>query len=195
MMGVAHHTTYLHWFEQMRFGFLERILGLSYEVLERDQFTCPLIGCNVRYLQAVLFADKPVGLVDRAAQESKRDLLLFDLQRQYALPTVGNRDNVALFCETGPDFTAANTRDTSLRVCAGRGQASRLLFRESAITQERKKWILQAFIQGVGWWGFGHAITAPISRKPLCSGLAGQHGTASTQRHKILDFIRITRTE
>jgi len=63
MMGVAHHTTYLHWFEQMRFGFLERILGLSYEVLERDQFTCPLIGCNVRYLQAVLFADKPVGFV------------------------------------------------------------------------------------------------------------------------------------
>jgi acyl-CoA thioester hydrolase len=63
MMRIVHHTAYLHWFEQLRFHFLESALGLDYEALSREGLRFPLVGCAVEFLKPVVFGARPVGQV------------------------------------------------------------------------------------------------------------------------------------
>jgi acyl-CoA thioester hydrolase len=64
MMRIVHHTAYLHWFEQLRFHFLEAELGLDYETLSREGLRFPLVGCTVEFLKPVVFGARPVGQVE-----------------------------------------------------------------------------------------------------------------------------------
>jgi acyl-CoA thioester hydrolase len=63
MMRIVHHTAYLHWFEQLRFHFLEVALGLDYETLSREGLRFPLVGCTVEFRKPVVFGARPVGHV------------------------------------------------------------------------------------------------------------------------------------
>ncbi len=47
-MGVAHHTSYLLWFEIGRTGLL-RESGRSYRELEESGFLLPVLECNVNF--------------------------------------------------------------------------------------------------------------------------------------------------
>jgi len=47
-MGVAHHTSYLLWFELGRTGLL-RETGHSYRELEQGGLSLPVLECNVRF--------------------------------------------------------------------------------------------------------------------------------------------------
>src|SRR5258708_13428847 len=53
MMQVAHHSAYIHWFEQIRFSFLERIMGVQCEELTRAKIAFPVIECHANYLPPV----------------------------------------------------------------------------------------------------------------------------------------------
>jgi acyl-CoA thioester hydrolase len=61
MMKVVHHAAYIHWFEQIRFAFLERLMGIDIKRLSEEQMSFPLVECHVNYRRAVTFGEKPVG--------------------------------------------------------------------------------------------------------------------------------------
>jgi acyl-CoA thioester hydrolase len=75
MMRIVHHAAYLHWFEQLRFHFLEAELGLDYETLSREGLRFPLVGCTVEFLKPVVFGARPVGAV--RLEYGKTSLLVF----------------------------------------------------------------------------------------------------------------------
>jgi len=55
-MGVAHHTSYLLWFELGRTG-LMRASGHPYRELERNGLLLPVLECGVRYLIGAEYDD------------------------------------------------------------------------------------------------------------------------------------------
>jgi acyl-CoA thioester hydrolase len=63
MMRVVHHAGFLHWFEQLRFAFLERVLGLRHADLAAEGLAFPVVVCSVEYLRTVSFDDQPLGAV------------------------------------------------------------------------------------------------------------------------------------
>lgn len=61
MMGVVHNAAYLHWFEQIRFNALDKVLELDYELLRGLGLAFPLVTSSIRYLKPFRFGDQPVG--------------------------------------------------------------------------------------------------------------------------------------
>ncbi|HEX3133202.1 MAG TPA: thioesterase family protein [Planctomycetota bacterium] len=55
-MGVAHHASYITWFEECRIELL-RSLGASYRELEASGVLMPVIEINVRYRRSLRFDD------------------------------------------------------------------------------------------------------------------------------------------
>jgi acyl-CoA thioester hydrolase len=55
-MGVAHHTSYLLWFELGRTGLL-REAGHSYREMEGNGLLLPVMECNVRFLVGADYDD------------------------------------------------------------------------------------------------------------------------------------------
>lgn len=53
-MGIAHHSSYLIWFEMARIE-LMRSIGISYAQLEADGYLMPVLEVNVIYRKAVTF--------------------------------------------------------------------------------------------------------------------------------------------
>ena len=58
-MGVVHHANYLHWFEEARMDFLDRI-GASYFSLEQKGYTSPVLSLQADYRSSVKFGDTVV---------------------------------------------------------------------------------------------------------------------------------------
>jgi acyl-CoA thioester hydrolase len=61
MMQVVHHGAYLHWFEQIRFHFLNEILGLSLERLIAENVALPLTQCDLQFRRAIRFGQRLAG--------------------------------------------------------------------------------------------------------------------------------------
>ncbi|MGE4483506.1 MAG: acyl-CoA thioesterase [Oscillospiraceae bacterium] len=55
-MGVVHHSNYLHWFEEARLDFLDRI-GASYFSLEQRGYTSPVLSIQMDYISSVRFGE------------------------------------------------------------------------------------------------------------------------------------------
>jgi acyl-CoA thioester hydrolase len=55
-MGVAHHGTYLTWFEAGRTELL-RATGLSYREVELDGLRLPVIEASVKYIRPIRYDD------------------------------------------------------------------------------------------------------------------------------------------
>lgn len=55
-MGVAHHASYIPWFEEARIEWL-RAAGRSYRDLERDGVFMPVVELQVRYRRSARFDD------------------------------------------------------------------------------------------------------------------------------------------
>lgn len=53
-MGIAHHSSYVLWFEMARIE-LMRSIGLSYAQFEKDGYLMPVLEINVQYKKAVTF--------------------------------------------------------------------------------------------------------------------------------------------
>jgi YbgC/YbaW family acyl-CoA thioester hydrolase len=61
MMQVLHHSAYLHWFEQIRFHFLARVLELDFAALREIGISFPLTSCSVRFRSSFRFGDQALG--------------------------------------------------------------------------------------------------------------------------------------
>jgi acyl-CoA thioester hydrolase len=61
MMQVAHHGAYVHWFEQIRFGCLDRLAGISFADLLAHGVALPVIEMSIAYKRSFRFSDRPVG--------------------------------------------------------------------------------------------------------------------------------------
>jgi acyl-CoA thioester hydrolase len=61
MVGVVHHAAYVHWFEQIRFNFLWKVMGIEWDTLRRGGFAFPLTECTLKYLRAIEFEDRLTG--------------------------------------------------------------------------------------------------------------------------------------
>jgi acyl-CoA thioester hydrolase len=61
LMQVVHHATYFHWFEQIRFSFLENVLEIDPDRLRRECVGCPVMSCDARFLRALAFGDRVTG--------------------------------------------------------------------------------------------------------------------------------------
>jgi acyl-CoA thioester hydrolase len=73
-MGVAHHGSYLAWFEEARTELMRR-RGLAYRGLEDRGFMLPVVDLAVRYERPVTYDDEIVVWV--AVREKRRASLTF----------------------------------------------------------------------------------------------------------------------
>jgi acyl-CoA thioester hydrolase len=55
-MGVVHHANYIHWFEEARVDFLEK-MGFPYEDVEARGITLAVLSVTAEYRAPVLFGD------------------------------------------------------------------------------------------------------------------------------------------
>ena len=66
MMGIAHHANYLHWMEEARIDFMDRI-GFPYRRMESEGVFSPVKSLQVNYLKPCTFGDEveiTVGVKD-----------------------------------------------------------------------------------------------------------------------------------
>jgi acyl-CoA thioester hydrolase len=63
MMQIVHHAAYFHWLEQIRFKFLNDVLGVPFEQLLSEGVALPLTGCSMDFRRRLRFGDRPVGYV------------------------------------------------------------------------------------------------------------------------------------
>ena len=66
MMGVAHHANYIHWMEEARIDFMDR-LGFPYKRMEEEGILSPVKSLQVNYLKPCTFGDEveiTVGVKD-----------------------------------------------------------------------------------------------------------------------------------
>lgn len=63
MMQIVHHAAYFHWLEQIRFKFLNDVLGVPFEQLLSEGVALPLTGCSMEFKRRLRFGDRPVGYV------------------------------------------------------------------------------------------------------------------------------------
>ncbi len=72
LMGVVHHSRYWTWFEEARFHFLSRILGVTPEEVQLQEIYTPLVSSSCTYGRAVRWGEEVVVAVrmevDRGAR-------------------------------------------------------------------------------------------------------------------------------
>lgn len=73
-MGVAHHSSYLLWFELGRTGLLREV-GFPYRDLERDGYLLPVMEYNCRFYRGAEYDDHVV--VETTVTELKSRLVTF----------------------------------------------------------------------------------------------------------------------
>ena len=73
-MGVAHHSSYLLWFELGRTGLL-RDVGFTYRDLESDGYILPVMEYNCRFFRGAEYDDSVV--VETTVAELKSRLVTF----------------------------------------------------------------------------------------------------------------------
>ena len=57
MMDVAHHANYLHWMEEARIEFMDR-MGFPYKRMEAEGVLSPVKSIQVNYLKPCTFGDE-----------------------------------------------------------------------------------------------------------------------------------------
>ena len=57
MMGVVHHANYIHWMEEARIDFMDRI-GFPYKRMEAEGVLSPVKSIQVNYLKPCTFGDE-----------------------------------------------------------------------------------------------------------------------------------------
>ena len=57
MMGVVHHANYLHWMEEARIDFMDR-MGFPYQRMEAEGVLSPVKSIQVNYLKPCTFGDE-----------------------------------------------------------------------------------------------------------------------------------------
>jgi len=57
MMGIAHHANYLHWMEEARIGFMDRI-GFPYKRMETEGVLSPVRSVTCNYEHSCTFGDE-----------------------------------------------------------------------------------------------------------------------------------------
>lgn len=57
MMGVVHHANYVHWMEEARIDFMDRI-GFPYARMEAEGVISPVVDISVKYLKPCRFGDE-----------------------------------------------------------------------------------------------------------------------------------------
>ncbi len=83
--GVAHHSSYVAWFEVGRVEWL-RAAGASYAELERDGLVLPVVELHIRYLAAARFDDALVVRTALADVRSRSASFVYELVTQEANP-------------------------------------------------------------------------------------------------------------
>ncbi len=56
-MGITHHANYIHWMEEARIDFLEKI-GWPYQRLEKEGLASPVTKLECKYVRPCTFADE-----------------------------------------------------------------------------------------------------------------------------------------
>ena len=57
MMGVVHHANYIHWMEEARIDFMDR-MGFPYARMEAEGVVSPVKSIQVNYLKPCTFGDE-----------------------------------------------------------------------------------------------------------------------------------------
>ena len=57
MMGVVHHANYIHWMEEARIDFMDR-MGFPYKRMEAEGVLSPVKSIQVNYLKPCTFGDE-----------------------------------------------------------------------------------------------------------------------------------------
>ena len=57
MMGLVHHANYIHWMEEARIDFMDR-MGFPYARMEAEDVVSPVKSIQVNYLKPCTFGDE-----------------------------------------------------------------------------------------------------------------------------------------
>ena len=57
MMGIAHHASYIHWMEEARIDFMDRI-GYPYRRMEAEGVLSPVRAVSIQYKKPCTFGDE-----------------------------------------------------------------------------------------------------------------------------------------
>ncbi len=83
--GVAHHSSYVAWFELGRVEWL-RAAGASYADLEREGHVMPVVELHVRYLAPARFDDELVVRTALSDLRSRSATFIYELVTREAHP-------------------------------------------------------------------------------------------------------------
>ena len=59
MMGLTHHSNYIHWMEEARIDFMEQ-LGFPYAEMEKNGVVSPVKSVSCEYIKPCVFGDEAV---------------------------------------------------------------------------------------------------------------------------------------
>ena len=95
MMGVTHHANYLHWMEEARIDFMDRI-GFPYKRMEEEGVLSPVKSLQVNYLKPCTFGDEVDIFVDVKAFNGVVITLSYDMRVRDEQIFTGSSEHVFL---------------------------------------------------------------------------------------------------
>ena len=117
MMGVTHHANYIHWMEEARIEFMDRI-GFPYKRMEEEGVLCVVKSMQVNYLKPCTFGDEvdiAIGvrdfnglIVTIAYEMTVRDVPVFSGTSEHVFMTRDGK--FARMKKAMPEFCAAVER-------------------------------------------------------------------------------------
>ena len=81
MMGVAHHANYIHWMEEARVDFMDR-LGFPYAKMEADDILSPVRSVSCVYKRPCTFGDEVSVAVSVAGFTGALLTVAYEMRKQ-----------------------------------------------------------------------------------------------------------------
>ena len=79
MMGVTHHANYIHWMEEARIAFMDRI-GFPYTRMEAEGVISPVVEISCRYKKPCTFGDVISISVEVESFSGVKMVLVYDMR-------------------------------------------------------------------------------------------------------------------
>ena len=115
MMGVAHHANYIHWMEEARIDFMDR-LGFPYAAMEKENVYSPVKAVACEYKNPCTFGDEISVTVSPESFNGVVMTMVYEMRKQDGTVVCSARSEHVFLNREGhfvrlkkvmPDFCAA----------------------------------------------------------------------------------------
>ncbi len=106
MMGVTHHANYVHWMEEARIAFMDRV-GFPYAKMEAEGVISPVVEVSCRYKRPCTFGDVISISVEVESFSGVKMALVYDMRN--------SRDETVCTARSEHTFTDRSGRIVRLK--------------------------------------------------------------------------------